>query len=80
MKSIHLPNCHAKEKWQGDNANRLSSISDQYPVPRRDDAFDCLTGSKWFSLLDLGSGYYQVEMSEEDNEKPLFALLDFFSI
>lgn len=48
------------------------TIPDQYTMPRIDDALDCLTGSKWFSVLDLGSGYYQVEMSEADKEKTAF--------
>ncbi|KAK3518760.1 hypothetical protein QTP70_011566 [Hemibagrus guttatus] len=48
------------------------TIPDQYTMPRIDDALDCLTGSKWFSVLDLRSGYYQVEMSEADKEKTAF--------
>lgn len=45
---------------------------DQYTVPRINDALDCLTGSKWFSVLDLRSGYYQIPMAEEDKEKTAF--------
>lgn len=48
------------------------TIPDQYTTPRIDDALDCLTGSKWFSVLDLRSGYYQVVMSEQDKEKTAF--------
>ncbi len=48
------------------------TIPDQYTMPCIDDALDCLTGSKWFSVLDLRSGYYQVEISEEDKEKIAF--------
>jgi len=48
------------------------TIPDQYTVPKIDDALACLNGSKWFSVLDLRSGYYQVPMSESDKEKTAF--------
>ncbi len=34
------------------------TVPDQYSTIRIDDALDCLAGSKWFSVLDLRSGYY----------------------
>ncbi|XP_049321873.1 uncharacterized protein LOC125782292 [Astyanax mexicanus] len=48
------------------------TIPDQYVVPRIDEALDCLSGSKWFSVLDLRSGYYQIPMADEDKEKTAF--------
>ncbi|KAL7837384.1 hypothetical protein SRHO_G00270950 [Serrasalmus rhombeus] len=48
------------------------TIPDQYTMPRIDDALDSLSGSKWFSVLDLWSGYYQIAMAEEDKEKTAF--------
>ncbi|GFX35073.1 retrovirus-related Pol polyprotein from transposon 412 [Trichonephila clavipes] len=45
---------------------------DSYPLPRIDDTLDTLTGHKWFSTLDLKSGYWQVEIHPEDREKTAF--------
>lgn len=48
------------------------TIPDQYTVPRVEDALHSLVGSKWFSVLDLRSGYYQIPMEEADKEKTAF--------
>ncbi len=48
------------------------TIPDQYTTPCIEDALNALTGSQWFSVLDLRSGYYQIAMSEEDKEKTAF--------
>ncbi|GFV16328.1 retrovirus-related Pol polyprotein from transposon 412 [Trichonephila clavipes] len=45
---------------------------DSYPLPRIDDTLDTLSGHKWFSTLDLKSGYWQVELHPEDREKTAF--------
>ena len=44
-----------------------------YPLPQIEDSLDILGGSTVFSTLDLASGYWQVEMSEEDKYKTAFA-------
>ena len=53
---------------------RLNSITrkDAYPIPRIDDTLDTLSGACWFSTLDMVSGYWQVEVGEEDKEKTAF--------
>uniref|UniRef100_A0A8C5LZN7 ribonuclease H n=1 Tax=Leptobrachium leishanense TaxID=445787 RepID=A0A8C5LZN7_9ANUR len=48
------------------------TIPDQYATPRIEDALQCLSGAKWFSVLDLRSGYHQIPMHPEDKEKTAF--------
>lgn len=36
------------------------TIPDQYTTPCIEDALNALTGTQWFSVLDLRSGYYQI--------------------
>jgi hypothetical protein len=45
---------------------------DTYPLPRIDEMLDALGKAKWFTSLDLTSGYWQVQVKEEDKEKTAF--------
>ena len=45
---------------------------DAFPLPRIDESFDAMRGSKWFTTLDLASGYHQIAMDESDQEKTAF--------
>jgi len=53
---------------------RVNSLTrkDAHPLPRIDDTLDALSGAKWFSTLDLASGYWQVEVEPSDREKTAF--------
>jgi hypothetical protein len=42
------------------------TIKNKYPLPRIDDLFDQLKGAKYFSKIDLRSGYYQLKIWSED--------------
>ena len=44
-----------------------------YPLPRIDECLDALGGNKWFSCLDLQSGYWQVGMHPDSVEKTAFS-------
>ncbi|GJV14247.1 putative reverse transcriptase domain-containing protein [Tanacetum coccineum] len=51
--------------------NKLT-IKNRYPLPRIDDLFDQLQGSRYFSKIDLRSGYHQLRVHEDDIPKTAF--------
>ena len=53
---------------------RVNSITkkDAYPLPRIDEMMDALGEAKWFSSMDLTSGYWQVGMHPESIQKTAF--------
>ncbi|GJX31560.1 putative reverse transcriptase domain-containing protein [Tanacetum coccineum] len=51
--------------------NKLT-VKNRYPLPRIDDLFDQLQGSRVYSKTDLRSGYHQLRVREEDIPKTAF--------
>ncbi|KAJ9545162.1 hypothetical protein OSB04_024869 [Centaurea solstitialis] len=48
------------------------TVKNKYPLPRIDDLFDQLQGAKFFSKIDLRSGYHQLKVRKEDIPKTAF--------
>ena len=56
------------------------TVPDSYAIPRIEETLDALHGAKWFSVLDLKSSYWQVEVEESDRHLTAFQVgtLGFF--
>ncbi len=57
---------------------KLNAVTrrDMYPLPRVDDVLDRLAGAKYFTCLDLKSGYWQVPVAAKDRHKTAFVTSD----
>lgn len=51
------------------------SVGDAYPLPNITDILDQLGGAKYFSVLDLASGFHQIEIDEAGRHKTAFSTL-----
>ena len=52
----------------------LNSLTkpDTFPLPRIDDLLDVLGKARYFSTLDLASGFWQIRLDEDSKEKTAF--------
>lgn len=50
------------------------TISDKYPMPEISNILDQLGGNRYFTTLDLASGFHQIKMSPRDVEKTAFSV------
>ena len=53
-------------------ALNAKTVKDAYHLPRIDESMDALAGARYFSTLDLQSGYIQVPMHPDDAYKTTF--------
>lgn len=50
------------------------TVPDAYALPRIEELLDLLSGSHYYSVLDLKSGYYQVEIEESHKQRTAFSV------
>lgn len=70
------PDSQGNKKWRlviDFRELNKKTISDAYPIPNMDEIIDQLSGSKYFSVLDLASGFHQIPMRESDKCKTAFS-------
>ena len=60
--------------WFCVDYRKLNNVTkkDGYSIPRINDTLDILDSSCWFFTLDLVSGYWEVELAEQNREKTAF--------
>ncbi|GBG76756.1 hypothetical protein CBR_g22972 [Chara braunii] len=48
------------------------TVKNSYPMPRSDELFDRLVGNRFFTKIDLRSGYHQIRVAAADQPKTAF--------
>ena len=51
------------------------TVKDSYALPRMEEIFDSLNGAKYFSTVDMKSGYHQVEVEEKHKDLMVYGNL-----
>ena len=70
------PDASGQKKWRlVVDFRKLNekTIKDKYPMPIINDVLDRIGKAKYFSILDLASGYHQIEMDKRDIQKTAFS-------
>ena len=56
--------------------NSNGKVVSTFPLPKIQELFSCLNKCKYFSSLDLPSGYYHISLTEEAKKKTAFVTAD----
>ena len=49
------------------------TVKDAQPLPRSDDVLEVVGKARWFSYLDLASGYWHMQVADKDRPKTTFS-------
>ena len=70
------PDAQGNRRWRmviDYRALNEKTIGDAYPLPNITDILDQLGGAKYFSVLDLASGFHKIPMDSESRAKTAFS-------
>jgi Reverse transcriptase (RNA-dependent DNA polymerase). len=70
------PDSKGNKKWRmviDYRALNDKTVKDAYPLPNISEIMDLLGGAKYFSVLDLASGFHQIEVEPRDRHKTAFS-------
>ena len=48
------------------------TVKNRYPLPRIDEMLDKVAGARFFTKIDLRSGYHQIRVHPDDTQKTAF--------
>ena len=51
-----------------------NTIKDSYALPRSEEIFEALGGNHYYTVLDMKSGYHQVEVEESHKQRTAFTV------